>query len=248
MFLFGFFVSRSNLHQSVVHFLYWTIIFEDNLFFIASIFNLFVYRQFSGFGSCSGFCCSKNVTVNVYIGNLDLNFFEHDKKIYTFQYTNKNCDKLQWTTWSETVSCQTLSHAVYARRRCVDCDGVDYPDRRYCYGNETKQIPCRNLILTDINPSEHSNTNRSTNRNDQSWGLFSNLMIIGGVGLIVLVIICKCKSKLKFSSILSCWIPQTSLPDHLFKHTWSRNCSNRHVPRTAHCIGLNQQHMYMEVE
>ena len=170
-----------------------------------ALINFFVFHQFSGFGSCSGSCYSKNVTVNVvYIRNLNRNPLTYDKKNYTFQYTNKNCDKLQWTTWSEMVSCQTSSHAVYARRRCVDCDGVDYPDRRYCYGNETKRIPCINLTPTDIDPSEHSNTNRSTNCNDQRCILFPNLtwyVIIGGVVvLIVLVIICKCKSKLRSSS------------------------------------------------
>ena len=131
-------------------------------------------------------------------------FLQTRQKTYSFQYINKNCDRLQLSIWFETVSCQTSSHAVYARRRCVDCDGVDYPDRRYCYGSETKQIPCRNLILTDINPSEHSNTNKSTNCNNQSCIIFPNLtlyVIIGGVVvLIVLVIICKCKSKLRFSS------------------------------------------------
>ena len=173
-----------------------------------ALINFFVFDRFSGFGSCSGSCYSKDMTVNVYyIGNLNLNSLTYDEKIYTFQYTNKNCNKLHWTTWSEMVSCQTSSHAVYARRRCVDCDGVDYPDRRYCYGNETKQIPCGNRILADIDPFEHSTI--PTNCSDQRCHSFSYLvlyMIIGGVmALVVLVVsiffFCKCKSKSRSSSL-----------------------------------------------
>ena len=180
-----------------------------------TLINLFVYHRFSGFGSCSGSCYSKDVTVNVvYIGNLNHNTLAHDEKTYSFQYLNKNCDKLHWTTWSETVSCQTSSHAVYAQRRCVDCDGVDYPNRHYCYGSETKQIPCINLtptrtdpsgrknIKTRIDPSEHST--KPTNCNGQSCSSSPDLslyMIIGGVVvLVVLIAACyKCKRKIKIS-------------------------------------------------
>ena len=178
--------------------------------------NLFVYHRFSGFGSCSASCNSKNVTVNVvYIGNFNHNTLTYDKKIYTFQYTNKNCDKLHWTTWSETVSCQTSSHAVYARRRCVDCDGVDYPDRRYCYGSETKQIPCINLTPTRIdpsgkgnyssgkgniqtrhNPSKHSNKpKKCSNGSCSSSPELNPLVSFVGLVLVCLFIVGYCKRK-----------------------------------------------------
>ena len=45
-------------------------------------------------------------------------------------YLKKNCDKLYWTNWIETSSCETSSYII-RNRTCMDCDG-DTLEQKYC--------------------------------------------------------------------------------------------------------------------
>ena len=45
-------------------------------------------------------------------------------------YLKKNCDKLYWTNWIATSTCETSSH-IMRKRTCMDCDG-DALEQIYC--------------------------------------------------------------------------------------------------------------------
>ena len=56
-------------------------------------------------------------------------------------YEEKNCDKLYWSTWTQTSNCTLSSHIRYVRL-CLDCDENEIA-RNYCIGSTTKQNVCR---------------------------------------------------------------------------------------------------------
>ena len=60
-----------------------------------------------------------------------------------FSFLFKNCNKLYWSSWTETSNC-TLSAQTTFARSCVDCDG-DGVQPKYCEGNFTKQTQCQPL-------------------------------------------------------------------------------------------------------
>ena len=58
-----------------------------------------------------------------------------------FTYLYKNCNKLYWSSWTETSNCTSSAQTTFARS-CVDCDG-DGVQPKYCKGNFTKQTQCQ---------------------------------------------------------------------------------------------------------
>ena len=58
-----------------------------------------------------------------------------------FTYLYKNCNKLYWSSWTETSNCTSSAQTTF-KRSCVDCDG-DGVQPKYCKGNFTKQTQCQ---------------------------------------------------------------------------------------------------------
>ena len=60
-----------------------------------------------------------------------------------FTYFYKNCNKLHWSSWTETSNCTSSIQTTFARS-CMDCDG-DGVQEKYCEGNFTKHTKCQPL-------------------------------------------------------------------------------------------------------
>ena len=56
--------------------------------------------------------------------------WENKKLVSEFSYLKKNCDKLYWTNWIETSTCEASS-LIIRKRTCMDCDG-DALEQIYC--------------------------------------------------------------------------------------------------------------------
>ena len=69
--------------------------------------------------------------------------WEQWEEIGQFPYFYKNCNKLYWSSWTETSNCSSSALTTFARS-CADCNGNGVQPK-YCEGNFTKQTQCQPL-------------------------------------------------------------------------------------------------------
>ena len=55
-------------------------------------------------------------------------------------FLNRNCDKLYWTSWMETLSCGTSAQST-STRYCMDCYDEEI-NQKYCHGSISKNETC----------------------------------------------------------------------------------------------------------
>ena len=103
---------------------------ESNSFQFATTTLHYIYKHqdYSGFGECAQNCSETKVNISITSRN------------DSFLYTNKNCDKFNFSDWVKTTNCST-SQVISYKRDCSDCDR-DTVNKSFCIGNSTKHEEC----------------------------------------------------------------------------------------------------------
>ena len=95
---------------------------------------------------CSGSCKQKKVDVAITFNEITDQWNDiNNRKTVIFQYTNKNCDNLYWSSWANQKECPMPSRNefTYFTRKCVDCDGASVANVKWCKGSRIRTAPCR---------------------------------------------------------------------------------------------------------
>ena len=103
-------------------------------------------RMDGGFGECSGSCKQKKVDVAITFNKITDQWNDiNNRKTVIFQYTNKNCDNLYWSSWANQKECPMPpgNEFTYFTRKCVDCDGASVANVKWCKGSRIRTAPCR---------------------------------------------------------------------------------------------------------
>lgn len=117
-----------------------------------------------GFGECSGSCREKTVNVPITYNKVNDQWTDYGSttKTVVFQYTNRNCDVLFWTSWVNKKACPIplLSHQItFFTRRCVDCDSSPV-NNQLCQGSERRIVNCKPSWSEGVAGSCASRSNR----------------------------------------------------------------------------------------
>ena len=99
-------------------------------------------QMLHSFGVCSGNCVSKPVVFSISCANANPFI---PPVASSFNYNNKNCDKVYWTSWSQMTNCSNSRLRVFTRTT-KDCDQIPFPSNYRVNGYlKKKDEPCQPL-------------------------------------------------------------------------------------------------------
>ena len=163
---------------------------ESNSFQFQTTTLHYVYKHqdYSGFGECAQNCSETKVNISITSQN------------DSFLYTNKNCDKFNFSDWVKTTNCST-SRVISYKRDCLDCDR-DTVNKAFCIGNSTKHEECLPTYSNDsfqsTTPIQETLVTPSQSKNPEPENISLLLYFCAGTGVgvvVVLLVVVACRRK-----------------------------------------------------